>query len=51
MSLPAYLDHNATSPLRPTAFEAMTEALSQAEAARGRVQMPKLRPPVVPHGP
>ncbi len=29
MSVPvsAYLDHNATSPLRPAAFEAMTEAL------------------------
>lgn len=27
VSVPAYLDHNATSPLRPAAFEAMTEAL------------------------
>jgi cysteine desulfurase len=27
MSAFAYLDHNATSPLRPAAFEAMTEAL------------------------
>jgi cysteine desulfurase len=27
MSAPAYLDHNATSPLRPAAFDAMVEAL------------------------
>jgi cysteine desulfurase len=27
MSAPAYLDHNATSPLRPVAFDAMVEAL------------------------
>lgn len=27
MSAPAYLDHNATSPLRPVAFDAMAEAL------------------------
>ena len=27
MTLPAYLDHNATSPLRPAALSAMTEAL------------------------
>ena len=30
MSAPAYLDHNATSPLRPAAFDAMVEALRSA---------------------